>query len=102
MEEETVELGGNIFLTGFNVVEPGMLVVVKKIVGTYAKKFSENIKGFENLSLHLKLVHERETSEKYELHVKLMADGKPITSEMTDRNLFVILDAVLKKIEEQV
>ena len=99
--EETVELGGHISLTGFNVLEPGMMVVIKKIVGTYAKKFSESIKGFEQLSLTLKTVHETEASQKYEIHAKVIADGKALTSNITDRNIFVILDKALKKIEEQ-
>ncbi len=100
--EETVELGGNISLTGFNNLEPGMIVVVKKIVGTYAKKFSESIPGFENLKLTLKTVHERETNQKFELRAKVTAKGGPYNADMTDFNIFVILDKVLKKIEEQV
>lgn len=102
--DETLELGGNISLTGFSVLEPGMMIVVKKIVGSYAKKFSENVKGFEKLSLTLKPVHEREQEgpKKFELNAKLVANGKAYTSSITDRSLFIILDKVLKKIEAQV
>ncbi len=98
-EADTVELGGNIDLTGFREIEPGMMVVIKKIVGTYAKKFSEQRSDFEKLSISLKTVHKTEGSEKYELHGKLMLGGKPVTSEVTDRNLFFALDSVMKKIE---
>ncbi len=99
--EETVELGGHISLTGFGTLEPGMIVVVKKIVGTYAKKFSESTEGFEGLALTLKSVHETKGSQKFELNAKVIANGKAVTSSVTDRNLFIILDKVLKKVEEQ-
>ena len=65
----------------------------------YARKLSDNIEGFENLKITLKIVHKTEGSEKYEVHANLIINGKPITSEITDRNLFVALDEVLKKVE---
>lgn len=105
MEEETretLELGGNISLTGFKDLEPGSMTVIKKIAGSYAKKFSEKNSDFEGLSLTMKKVHATEGSEKYELHAKLILKGNPVTAEETDRNLFVVLDNVLKKIEGQV
>ena len=102
MDEETLELGGNISLTGFGVLEPGVMVVVKKIVGNYAKKLSEVTKNFEQISLVLKPVHQKEKSELYELHAKMVAAGKPVTAEITDRNLFFALDKVLKKIESEI
>lgn len=37
-----IQLGGNICLDGFEQLDPGILVVVKKVVGNYAKKFNEN------------------------------------------------------------
>ena len=38
-----IELGGNIVLNGFRDLEPPELVVVKKIVGTYARKFADQL-----------------------------------------------------------
>lgn len=104
MEEtrETVELGGNISLTGFKDLESGSITIIKKIVGSYAKKFSEKSDDFKKLSLTMKRVHATEGSGKYELHAKLILKGAPITAEETDRNLFVVLDNVLKKIEGQI
>lgn len=93
------ELGGNIRLSGFREVGLAEFVVVKKIVGSYARKFSDNIKGYESLSLDLKLVHKTESSVKYELHAKLVCSGNVEACEVTDRNLFVALDSALKKIE---
>jgi ribosome-associated translation inhibitor RaiA len=99
---DTLELGGNIELAGFSNLDGGSMVVVKKIVGNYAKKFSEITTNFEKLSVTMKPVHKTEKSEIHELHAKLIADGKPVTSEISDRNLFFALDKVLKKIENEI
>lgn len=93
-----IELGGNITLVGFKEIEKGELVVVKKLVGSYTRKMSDSVSEFENLTVTLKIVHKTEGSEKYELHAKAMIGGKPVTSEITERNLFVGLDTVLKKV----
>jgi ribosome-associated translation inhibitor RaiA len=93
-----IELGGNITLVGFKEIEKAELVVVKKIVGSYARKMSDTVSGFENLTVSLKSVHKTASSEKHELHAKAMVNGKPITSETTERNMFVGLDSVLKKV----
>ncbi len=93
-----IELGGNITLVGFKEIEKAELVVVKKLVGSYTRKMSDTVSGFENLTVTLKIVHKTEGSKKYEFHAKAMVSGKPITSEITDRNLFVGLDDVLKKV----
>lgn len=88
-------------MSGFKEISPGEMVVVKKIVGSYARKFSDNIEGYETLSVHLKKVHKTEASEKYEVHAKLVHEGKTKTSEAVERNLFVALDSSLKKLEAQ-
>lgn len=94
-----MELGGNITLSGFKDIGKAEMVVVKKVVGSYARKLTESVPKFENLGLNLKSVHKTEGSDgKFEIHCKAMVDGKPITSEITDRNLFVGLDEVLKKV----
>lgn len=97
--EDAVVLGGNIELSGFSELDGGSIIIIKKVVGNYAKKFSERCSKFEKLSVTMKRIHEREKSEKYELHIKLMENGKPITAEITDRNLFFALDSVLKRVE---
>jgi ribosome-associated translation inhibitor RaiA len=99
---DTLQLGGNIDLTGFRGLEPGSMVILKKIVGNYARKFSEICAKFEKISFTLKPVHETEGSKKYEVHGKLMDNGSIITSEITDRNLFMALDIVCKKIEASI
>jgi ribosome-associated translation inhibitor RaiA len=98
-DTDSLQLGGNIQLTGFSALDRGQMVVLKKIVGNYAKRLSQISSNFEELSLTMKPVHETEANKMYELHAKLMDNGKPIVSEITDRNLFVAIDSVLKKIE---
>jgi len=97
-----IELGGNIQLVGFTDLDSANMIVLKKIVGNYTKKISENCQAFEKLTVTMKPVHQTEKSSKYELHVKLMDNGTPYVSEVTERNLYVGLDAVLKKIEKMV
>lgn len=85
-------------LTGFKHIDSSSMAVLKKIVGNYAKRIGELAKKLEALHITLKPVHEREKGEKYEVHAKIIDDGKVYTSEITERNLFAAVDAVLKKI----
>jgi hypothetical protein len=97
-----IELGGNITLVGFKdeqLVDKAELVVVKKIVGSYTRKMSDSISGFEGITITLKPVHNtQEGHPKFELHAKALINGNPCTAEVVDRNLFVGLDDVLKKL----
>ena len=95
---DTLQLGGNIELSGFKDMEPGSMVILKKIIGNYARKFSEQCESFEKLSLSMKNVHETEGSKKFEIHGMVIDKGKTYTSSLTDRNIFVAVDSVLQKI----
>lgn len=90
-------LGGGIELAGFKELDRSQLIIVKKIVGSYARKFSDRSEKFEKISLTMKKVG----SSKFEVHGKLTDDGKIQTSEVTEQNVFVALDSVLKKLEKQ-
>jgi len=100
--EDVLQLGGSIQLAGFRGLEPAKMIVLKKIVGNYVSRYGEICKHFEGLSLTMKPVHQTEQHSLYELHAKCMNNGQPINSEATDRNLFVVLDMVLKKIESEI
>ena len=102
MDDETVTLGGNIQLSGFKDMEPAQMIVLKKIIGTYARKFSNKCGKFELLKLSMKKVHGQEHSEKYEIHAMIVDEGKQYTSEITERNLFFAVDASLKKVENEI
>ena len=81
-----MDLGGSITLDGFDSVEPGALVVVKKIVGTYAKKFSEK-KEFKRLTVTLK----------GEFKVRADIDGS--SAEEESNNIFFALTGALDKVK---
>ncbi len=98
---DALQLGGSIELSGFKELDPGSMVILKKIVGNYARKFSSQCEDFEKLSLSMKKVHETEGSRKFEIHGMVIDKGKTYLSTVTDYNLFIVLDRVLKKIEAE-
>ncbi len=100
-EESMIELGGNITLGGFKDLDRDALVVVKKMVGSYARKMTDHSSKFENITVTLKDIHKTSKTQSYEVHVKLIDAGKPINSEITDRNMYVALDSALKKVLAQ-
>ena len=100
--DDIMQLGGNIDLSGFREIDSVFMIVLKKIVGNYAKRMSELSKNFEKLSLTMKPVHQTEKSELYEIHAKLMDNGKLFVSEVTERNLFVAVDNALKKVINEI
>ena len=94
-----VELGGHIELSGFNEVEGGSMIILKKIIGNYVRNISDRNTGFENLKIHMKKIHETEGSKKFEVHVKLLVDSNVHSSEHVDRNIFTAVDKALRKAE---
>ena len=96
-----MQLGGNIDLSGFREIDSASMIVLKKIIGNHANRIAELAKKMEVLHITLKPVHEREKSEKYEVHAKVVDGGKVYASETTDRNLFVAVDNVLKKVSNE-
>ena len=101
-EGNTFNLGGNIRLSGFGELDGANMIVVKKIVGNYARKISESGSEFSELHLTLKVIHKKEKSEKYEIHGKILCKGKVHTSEVTDFNLYFALDNLLKKLHNMI
>lgn len=101
-DSDKQELGGHIELSGFKDIEPASMIIVKKIVGNYVKNVSEKNDKFEKLSLNAKSIHKTEKSEKYEIRGNIIINGKSFNSEVTDRNLFVAVDTVLRKLEKEI
>lgn len=103
MAEETLELGGHIELTGFTGLMPGSMTIIKKIVGSYAKRYSELKPDFEKLQLTMKSIHQTTDIPKlYQMNAKMIHAGKVVTSETEDRNIFHAIDDALKKIEAEI
>lgn len=98
-DEKVLNLGSKIELSGFRDVDRSSMVIVKKIVGNYLKRYEELSQTIETLKIHLKVVHETEKSKKFELHAKIIDNGKVQTAEHTDRNLFFTLDKTLASLE---
>lgn len=92
---ETQQLGGNIELAGFQKLDGGTMIVLKKIIGNYARKFSDKLNGIDKLSLKV-----QQAGEQYELHCRLVAGNKNITVSHSDHNLFFLVDQALKKVED--
>ncbi len=87
-----MELGGNIELINFDDIEPGKLVVVKKIVGNFTKKITDSGKAFERLVIDLI------DKEKNIVKGTLVVEGKEKTEEASDNNLFFALNNLLSKL----
>ncbi len=94
---ETIKLGGNIEFTGFSELDGGSMIILKKIVGSYSRKFSDSLKDFEKLVLEL-----NEQGNKLEINAKLIVGGKEKSANAKDKNLFVIVDRVLKELEKNI
>lgn len=96
-----IELGGNITLVGFKELGYAEFIVVKKVVGNYARKFSER-ENLRNLTVTLKPIHKTESvASKYEIKAKLDIDGTIYNSELVEYNLFIGIDNALKKLDAQ-
>ncbi len=89
-----IELGGNIKLDNFNDIEPALLIVVKKVVGNYARKISESFEDYKEVQVSL------ENKDSNNIKVKVIAD-KEYTSEAIDKNLFFALDRALSTVLKQ-
>ncbi len=97
---ETIHLGTSIQLSGFRDLDGGKMVILKKIVGNYARRMSDNCNKFENISLIMKPVGS--SADTYEIHGKLLDGGKVYAAESTERNLFVVVDKVLAKLFNEI
>ena len=96
-DKDNIQLGGNIELRGFSEFSGGDMIIIKKIVGNHVKRISEIAEKFESIKISLKTIHEIEDSKKFEIKVLLLADGNH-AAEVTERNIYVGIDKILKKV----
>jgi len=92
-----INLGEKIELEGFNELEPGEMTIIRKLVGNYANKLGE----FTKLRLHLKDVHQTGGSKKFEINGMIDKGGRMFNAEMTDYNLFMVINGVLGKLKKE-
>ncbi|MBS3166937.1 hypothetical protein J4403_01875 [Candidatus Woesearchaeota archaeon] len=88
-----IKLGDKITLEGFENLEPGNITILKKMIGNFVKKISEN-RNFSNLTLKLK--------DKYEVHSELHINSKKLENKASNSNLFFCLTDLFKEIESQI
>ena len=93
--EDVIELGGNIVLEGFKDLDRAEMAVVRKVVGNYAKTMSEKNTNFSKLKVSM-----AKENDNLKINAEMTAD-KAYAGEGTGNNLFIALDAALKKIAEQ-
>ncbi len=86
-----IELGGNIFLEGFDILERAELLIAKKLVGGYVRRISDEIAPCDKVEIKLKKV------EKYEVSVSLMVNDKSTKTKTNGENLFITIDSAFKK-----
>ena len=86
-----MKLGGNIVLDGCDNLEPATLIVLKKMVGNYARKISEK-NAFDELKINL-----QNTGDNYKLEATLTMAGSQDVKNSEDSNLFFALDNALKE-----
>ncbi|MBW2997762.1 hypothetical protein KY349_05470 [Candidatus Woesearchaeota archaeon] len=100
IESDNIVLGGNIELAGFKELDGGSMVILKKMIGNQVRKMSDTAENFEKLTVTMKKVGTG--NNKFEIQAKLMDNGKPFTSEVTDFNLFFTMDKALRQILNQI
>lgn len=97
-----MELGGNIVLSGFSGRDFTEVIVVKKMVGQYARKLTDGVPGFSRLALTLKEIHHHEGGRgKVEIIAKVAVEGHEYAAEVTEHNIYMALDTALKRVFEQ-
>jgi len=95
----TTELGGNIVLENFEIDNQEM-IVVKKIIGNYAKKI-RYFKEYQELKLEMK-THLKAKNRHFEVKALLTFDNGTASSESQGLNFFVLINEVLEKILQEV
>ncbi len=93
--DDTIVLGGDIVLIGFSEVEPIKLIVVKKIIGRYAKELSEK-KDNDGLEVELK-----SKGDKFTIIATVKVKTKRTDSATTTDNLFTSMDLALKSLQKK-
>ena len=85
-----IKLGGNIVLDGCDGLEPATLIVLKKMVGNYARKISEKA-TFEELRIILS-----NNDNMYKLEALLKTKEGETSKAGEDNNLFFALNNALR------
>lgn len=91
--EEKVEL------VGFHDLDSAERDLLAKKATLHTKKLAKHCNTLEQVVITKKNVHEREKSQIYELHFRVLDKGKVSSVIVADRNLIFALDEGFKKIQ---
>ena len=92
---DILQLGGNIELLGASAFDAATLIVLKKIVGNYARQFS-NRTPFQKLSIAI-----TKQEKNISLSTVLVMNNNSLTADANHTNLFMGLDIALKQLERE-
>ena len=87
---ETIRLGGNIELVNINGIDGASMIILKKMIGNYARSFSE--RGVNGLSV---------TFSGEIVTVDLMKDSDKLSSSAESSNVFFAVDTAFKDLDSQ-
>ncbi|MBI2657797.1 HPF/RaiA family ribosome-associated protein [Candidatus Woesearchaeota archaeon] len=93
--------GQKIIMSGFKSIDDSAMAILNKMIATHAKRIGHLAKNLDNVHITLKEVHQREKSEKYEVHAKVVDGGRVFVSEVTERNLLAAVDNALSKVTSE-
>ena len=86
-----MRLGGNIELFGIESFDGATVIVLKKIIGNYARKFSEN--GLDRLAVSF---------AEEGVAIEAIIQGNTLSAHSKMDNTFFSVDSALKDIEKQI
>lgn len=93
--DDLKQLGGNIDLIGFSALDGGTMFILRKIIGSSARKYSEKIQNFKKLTLKL-----NNANGNNEITAIITADNDN-QSISQDSNTLVAVANVLKELDEK-
>ncbi len=92
-----IELGGNIKLKGFTELDAATLIVVKKIVGNYTKRLSNNHPDFNELLLELN----QQEDKMFNINANFSKKSGNVSSEADGSNIFFALSKALEGVNSK-
>ena len=98
----TKEFNASVELAGFRDLDSSSMTIITGNIDKHARKLSSHCNKMEKLHITLKKIHEREKGEKYDIHAKVLDNGKAFTSQVVDRNLFAAVDKALEKLVREI
>lgn len=90
--DEVIKLGEQIELYGFNSVDRGAMMILRKMIGNAARTFSEKNQGFQKLLLKV------EGQNPYTVTAEIHTTEGSKTAAAEGSNLFFTIDQAIKQL----